>query len=169
MADAIYGSATHAVRHQNGGVDEVNITALSGILTDIQLSRQIIQGGTKDTMAAGATEYIALDVHETATAGVFGAEGPAKALFAIAGTLKNFRIDISDPPGAGENIAVTLRDSGGDSAVTITISDTAQVGSDLTHELVVSAADWVSLKFIKSGGCAADLGHKRWSIEFDPD
>lgn len=71
-----------------------------------------------------------------------------------AGTLSDFRIELTVAPGAGTSYTFTLRVNGAPSTVTVTISNTDTTGSDIAHSVAVSAGDTVSIQVANSGAVA---------------
>lgn len=75
---------------------------------------------------------------------VWGSEGTCQVPIPFAGTFKNMRVVIDNPPGAGRSRVFTLRVNGVNSILVVTISGAVDVtGSDLVNEVAVNAGDLV--------------------------
>lgn len=70
---------------------------------------------------------------------------------ATAGTFRNLGINLPTAPGSGKSVTFNLMVNGSASALTVTISDTATSGEDTTHDVSVSAGDYVSWQAVPSG------------------
>jgi hypothetical protein len=86
------------------------------------------------------------------------------------GTISKLRVELDAAPGAGAGDAYvfTLRVNGAGSTLTCTITQPATSGSDLTHEVTVSAGDTVSLECAPSNTPSA-TPNAQWSMLFEGD
>ena len=82
--------------------------------------------------------------------------------FAQTLAIKDFYIQVSTAPGAGKSWAFAVMKNGSPTAVTVTISDTDTIGSDLSNEVRFADDDWISLRAIPSGTPAA--ANARWGL-----
>ncbi len=69
--------------------------------------------------------------------------------------VKNLRVEVESAPGAGTSIIYTLRKGAQDTALTVTIADTATSGNDTSHSISISAGDYIDMKFSASGSPGA--------------
>ncbi len=72
-------------------------------------------------------------------------------LVASAGTFSNLKIYLQTAPGSGKSWTFTVRKNGVDTALTLSIADTATSGTDTTHSFTVAAGDKISIKAVPSG------------------
>ena len=86
------------------------------------------------------------------------------------GKLTNFKVRIRNAPGAGKSWVFTVRAGNpiGDTALSVTISDTAKISALDTDEVAVAAGDLVSISATGSG-TPTDPGAVYWTCEFIPD
>jgi len=73
----------------------------------------------------------------------------------VAGVFANLLITGVVAPGAGKSWTFTVRKNGVDTALTVTISDTATSARDSTHTVSVAAGDSVTLQAVPSGSPTA--------------
>jgi hypothetical protein len=85
---------------------------------------------------------------------------------ATAGVFQNLTIRLATAPGAGTSRTFTIQKNNVDDALTITISNTATTGSDLTHTVSYAAGDTIRLHMTVSGSPAASEFSS--AIEFVP-
>lgn len=83
-----------------------------------------------------------------------------------AGTFSKLYLSTAGGPGAGKSYVVTLMVNGGTTALSGTVSGTAQTGNDLTDTVVVNPGDTISLQEVPSGTPTARA--IRWGIAFSP-
>lgn len=91
-------------------------------------------------------------------------EGNGTGIVPCSGTIRRLRA--ATTAGISNNIVVTLRKNGVDTALSVTITGTSFV-ADLSDTFTVSAGDALTVKAV-AGATAATVG-VRWSYEFVPD
>lgn len=102
-------------------------------------------GGSFSNLTAGNTKIFGFfGDTDTYAEAVLGFQIP------VSGTLRNMRVASYLAPSSGETYTVTLRQNGSDTALTTTISGTAQLATDLTHTVSVSAGDYITIKCVAS-------------------
>ena len=94
-------------------------------------------------------------------------EDDVQTPIAIAGTVRKLYVKLENAPGASESVAVTLRQNGGDSSLTTTISNTDTSGSDNSNSVSISADDELNFKVVMSGSATGGIVYV--SVEFEPD
>lgn len=130
----------------------------SGVAIGAGLS---LSGGTLSANGNGGTLNYS-DNGITATAGTYyapigggGLPSTTEANVAVGSpstlAVTNLQVALSAAPGAGQTLAVTLRDGGADKAVTCTISNAATSCSDLTHTFNVVQGDLIDWKIVTTG------------------
>lgn len=67
------------------------------------------------------------------------------------GKIKNLRVVLETSPGSGKSWAFTLMVDSVASALTVTISDSATIGSDLSNQVSVTAGQVVTIRAIPTG------------------
>jgi hypothetical protein len=123
--------------------------------------KQVIFGGYNDDLNPSSTEYNSLASGYSWT----GTEAERHKLVSTSGKFKSLRVRLSGSPSSGDSYTFTLRVNGADTALTVTISDSAQQGEDITHEVSVSAGDRVSLKCTPFSD--PDTQTATWSVIFE--
>lgn len=103
-----------------------------------------------------ATTYISLG--DMVGAGANATESFKQSVMANSGTLNNLFVKFATAPGVGKNWVLILRVNGVDTALTLTIADSAVSGSDTTHSVSYSAGDKLSVKVVPTGTPATTLG-----------
>lgn len=68
------------------------------------------------------------------------------------GVLKGLRVKTSAAPGAGQAYTFTVRKNGTDTALTVTIAESAISGADVAHTVAVVDGDVLTLKQVASDG-----------------
>ncbi len=91
-----------------------------------------------------ATNYIAAFNGQTWTATPHLGSTP----WAVTGTFKNLSITLASAPGAGNSLTFTLMVNGSDTAMVVTISESATSGSDLINTAAITAGQLVTLKCV---------------------
>jgi hypothetical protein len=91
-------------------------------------------------------------------------EGIVAQLASATGLLSNFHVYLSSAPGAGTSITFTIYVNGSPTSLAVTISDTAQLGSDDTHTAAVSAGQSISVRCTVSG--APTVSKPAWACKF---
>lgn len=86
---------------------------------------------------------------------------------AAGGTLKNWVITITNAPGSGKSQTFTVRKNGSNTALTITISNLATSGSDISHTVSIAAGDTIDVIQNTSGSPSAG-GEMKSVLEFEP-
>lgn len=76
---------------------------------------------------------------------------PSRRFSMQAARFSHFYGILGEAPGSGKSYAFTLRNAGGDSAVTFTIADLATSGSDTSNNFTPSFGALTSLKVVASG------------------
>jgi hypothetical protein len=123
-------------------------------------SATFVMNGRTGNVSAGVTNYFALDTVLGETSGNGSTVDPTltanqqiqKATIVAACTLSQFSVTNYDAPGTGFSHVLTVYKNGSPTAVTITISDTAISGSDLTHTLNCNDGDLLAVKVIPQAG-----------------
>jgi hypothetical protein len=82
------------------------------------------------------------------------------------GTLRNLRVVHNIPSGNGNNIVYTLRISGSDSVLKVTLPSTSASGSNTTNTVVVAAGDLISIKVTKASAIGASPRNIAVTAEF---
>jgi hypothetical protein len=72
-----------------------------------------------------------------------------------AATVSNLFVQLSAPPGAATSIAITLRDTTANTALTCTIANTATSCSDTAHSVSVAQGDLIDWQIVPTGVIAA--------------
>jgi len=85
-----------------------------------------------------------------------------------AGTIRNLRVRQNTAGTGASNITYTLRKNGTGTAVTCTVSNTANDGSDLANSFTVAAGDLLDLTITKSAGLSSSPVDVLASVEFAP-
>jgi len=109
-------------------------------------------------VTAGQTAYLgsseSIGRHDLVEKGVdTGIVGYTWWTIPLAMTLKAVGVSLSVAPGAGENLAYTIRKNEVNTASTVTISDAAKTGSNAT-DVSFAAGDELTVQVISSGGAA---------------
>lgn len=78
-------------------------------------------------------------------------ESEALTIIPAAGTLKKLYVNLDAAPGNSDSIVVTLRKSGSNTALTVTISGSDTTGNDTTHSVAVAAGEDVSISVTATG------------------
>jgi hypothetical protein len=97
--------------------------------------------------------------------GALGSSGTASANYAICpcdGTFGNFHIRLSAAPGSGKSYTFTVRKNGSDTAMVVTIADSATEGT-YSGTISVAEFDYFNLKVVASGSPAAAT----WWYDFE--
>lgn len=128
--------------------------------------RQILIGGVNDALNNAATEYIEF-YSGTQTWSTVGATPNRHTMVPLAGTLRKFKIVLSEAPGAGTSWVFTVQKNSVDTAIVVTISDTATSGQDVTNEVILAAGDRLTLKATVGSGTPANVASQKWSAEFE--
>ena len=133
---------------------------------------QTIIGGTSDAPATtGVVEYTALIGEDllpwTAT------ESYVYAIISTPGKLTNFKMAVGVAPGSGNSWAFTIRKGsiGGamaDTALSVSIADTAVISSLDISEVTVAAGDRVTISAVGTSSPTA-AGAVYWRCDFIPD
>lgn len=76
--------------------------------------------------------------------------------------LKKFYTTLSAAPNTGNNYAFTIRDDGAGSALTLTISDAATTGSDLSHTVTPGAGSLMCLGVVPTS--TPDVADAYWGL-----
>ena len=100
--------------------------------------------------------------------GIGTVEIQARATWMVAGTFRNFYIEVDTAPGSGKTRTITVQKNGSPTSVTVTLSDAETSGSDLSNSFTVSPGDYLSLEWASSGS-PTNTGGQRYSIEFESD
>jgi hypothetical protein len=90
-----------------------------------------------------------------------------KQVIPTGGTLSSWYIKLAAAPGAGKSFVFTVRLNGVSAALTITISDAATTGADITHSVAVVAGDIVDILATPSGTPSAST-IPTWTMVFTP-
>lgn len=106
--------------------------------------QQVMFGGEVTNLSSSATQY-SLPGYPYFNTEVIGLIAP------MAGTIKSFRLDLLTAPGSGKSRIFTIHKNGSPTDLSITISDLADSGSDLVHEVSFIAGDLISLVSTVSG------------------
>jgi hypothetical protein len=96
------------------------------------------------------------------------AEVHVESVWMVDGTFRNLRVEIDTAPGGGKSWVFVVRINGVDSAMTVTIADSATVGTDTSNDIAVSEGDVLTLKCTGSGTPAVSVIHKI-AVEFEGD
>ena len=134
-------------------------------------TKQFIISGTSDDPATSGTEYSTL-MGNGRTAWL-AAERDQESIIPVAGTLTNFQVGVVVAPDTGKSWVFIIRkaasgDAMGDTALSVTISDTAVLSSLDASEVAVVAGDRVTISATGSGTPdAATAVH--WTCQFTPD
>jgi hypothetical protein len=83
------------------------------------------------------------------------------------GTISNFYVTLSGPPGTGKSWTFVVHNGTTDTAVTCTVQGLATSCVDLTNSAAFGAGDFLSIRVIGSGSPA--LRSAQWSGLFLPD
>lgn len=94
-------------------------------------------------------------------------EFEAQTLFPTSGTLKKFFVQLDNAPGAGISRTLTIRKNEVDTALAVTISDTAVAGNNVSDTVQIAAGDKISIVASNSGTPASSEG--KFGIVFVPD
>lgn len=90
-----------------------------------------------------------------------------ESLVSTPGTLRNLRVALTGPPGAGNSYSFTVRKNGADTGLTVTISDSDTDGSDLSNSVTVVAGDRITLKMVPTSTPTAQQAN--YSLKFVAD
>lgn len=101
------------------------------------------------TPSTTGTQYTAINT--TSSLGFRNSESNVLTVMPVAATLSKFSISLSAAPGVGNSYTFTIRKSGGNTSLTITISGTATTGSDTVDSASFSPGDTVSISCVPSG------------------
>ncbi len=97
----------------------------------------------------------------------------AVSTFAVAGTLRKFRMRLRDvngdltAPSAGETYTVTVRKAEVDTGLEVVLDEDSSDKTDTTNEVAISAGDQMDLKCVPGGSPLNDR-YPLWSFEFEP-
>lgn len=92
--------------------------------------------------------------------GPLSAEANGKSVMADSGTLSNWFIKRTTAPGAGTSVTYVLKKNEVDTALTITIADTATTGQDTVNSVSYVAGDVFSISITPTGTVVVSgLGH----------
>ena len=94
-------------------------------------------------------------------------ESSFQCIIPAAGTLSNFKVSVTVAPGADKGRTFTVRLNGADSALSVTISNTATVSSLDTSEVAVVAGDLVAIEQLSINTPTA-AGSVQWTCSFTP-
>lgn len=85
------------------------------------------------------------------------AEGATELQIPIprSGTLKNLYVFAGTAPGGAVTDTITIRDDGGDTAITCTLVAAAVENNDTSNTHAMTAADRVSVSYVAGAGSAA--------------
>lgn len=122
-----------------------------------------IIGGIKDGLSQSVVEYNLVMGGCTWSS----LEDECKQIVPTSGKLKNLYVKLTTAPGTGKSRTFTLRKNGEDTALTVTISDSATEGNDTVHEITMAAGDIVSLK--SSPSSSPDVTFAFWGMTFLAD
>jgi len=131
----------------------------------------LISGTADDPTTAGTAEYSSLlgDGNQLWHA----TEAYRESIIPTAGKLSNFRVGVKTAPGAGKSWTFTIRKAASgaamaDTALSVTISDTAVLSSLDTDEVTVAAGDRVDIKAVGTGTPTAAAA-VYWTCQFTPE
>lgn len=133
-----------------------------GVAPDV-VGLQILFGASSELTLTGLTRYHAIE-----GTGVPWEDGASDRLnlFAEAGTLGKWRMELSTAPGAGKSYTFTVFKNAVATAMTITIADADTVGEDVSNTVTVAADDRLTIQSVPSGTPTA--AYARWASEFTP-
>ena len=87
--------------------------------------------------------------------------------WSVAGDFNNLTVQLTQAPGTGITVTLTLMVNGSDTALTVAIVHPATTASDTTHSVTVAPGDVVGWRHHVSSGFP--IGHHRLHVEFDSD
>lgn len=126
------------------------------------MTKQVLFGGTDDSNSSTITEYNCV----VGGGGSWTSDESTRWQFiATAGTLSNFRVDLENPPGAGNSLTYTIYQNGNPTALTVTISDSNDYDEDTTHSVNLNIEDVISIQCVPSSG--PTVGNQHWALDFD--
>ncbi|KKN22975.1 hypothetical protein LCGC14_0909780, partial [marine sediment metagenome] len=135
------------------------------------MAQKIISGNNTNALHDTTTEYSRIDGDgiwvSTENYLVF-------CYFAVAGTLKNFRVRLLNAAGdtiappTGKTFAFTVMKNAAVANLTATIGEGQSVAQDLANNIDIGANDRLTLRCVPTGGAGADR-FATWSFEFTPD
>jgi len=96
----------------------------------------------------------------------WGTEAVGRSPWPAPGVLRNLIVEVVTAPGAGTSRTFTLRKGGANTALTVTISDTATTARLTGTDVPVAVGDLLALQATLSGVPAATIS-VRWSLEFE--
>lgn len=113
--------------------------------------RQVLIGQRPSTPSNGNINYTVLGGDRAWDA----AEVYVPQLIATPGKISSLLVNLTVAPGAGKSYTFVLRVNNGNTALTVTISDAATQGWDITHEVAVVGGDQVGIMCTPAGTPAA--------------
>lgn len=108
--------------------------------------------GGVTTLSAAATRYLPIQGGIPSTT-----VGNAESIIPTAGTINSAYVELGGTPGAGRSYTATLVKNGVDTALTVTVSDSATTGSDTANSVSVAAGDKVYWKIVPAGSPSARM------------
>lgn len=129
-------------------------------------NQYLISGTADDPATDGTSEFSCLlgDGSQAWTA----TENQRESVISTPGKLSNFKVGVKTAPGVGNSWVFTIRKNTGDTALSVTISDSSVLSSLDTDEVVVAAGDRVSIKAVGVSVPTA-AGAVYWYCQFTPD
>jgi hypothetical protein len=123
----------------------------------------ILGGSTGSALLPGGSDQFV---------GIFNAgrsriEGEVQLPIPAGGTLANFYVLLSGPPGAGKTWTFVVRSNGADTPVTCTVQDQATSCADLTNTSAFDGGDLLSIRVIGGGNPVTRL--VQWTGLYQPD
>jgi len=112
-------------------------------------------GNLTSTVAANSTRYASLANHGAV-------EGNHDIPIPFDGVLRNFYVESTLAPGAGETYTFNVRINGANSGIQVIIQDPNLNGNDLVNDIVVNQGDMYNIQIITSLNAA--VAFHRWSL-----
>lgn len=125
-------------------------------------TKQIILGGSDADINTGAVRYGGINASGWSTA-----ENSQSGLVSTGGVFKNFQVKLGTAPGSGKSWVFTVRKNGVDTALSVSIADTATTSAIDTSEVTFAAGDIIGITSTPTGTPTA-TGSEKHSIEFIP-
>lgn len=135
-------------------------------------TKQFLISGTPDAPSTSVTEYAVLLGTQFASTWVT-TENAGKEVVSTPGTLTNFKVGVVNAPGVGASWTFTIRKGAsnggamGDTALSVTISDSAVLSALDTDSVAVVAGDIITISATPSGPPAA-AGAVHLTVQFTP-
>ncbi len=118
---------------------------------------------SSQTPGAGATNYVELQGGQGQS--WVTQEGRVQQVMPVGGVFDYLRVSCTDPGGAAQSRAFTLRKAVAGTTLTCTVSTGATTAQDTTHSVSVAAGDLVCMECVSSASAAASA-LTNWALRF---